>query len=197
MIILNNSSVADVKYGSRQVDKVYHGSNLVWDREEWNVEYVFPNANAYMRNDSDYGFNVAVVLNDNERVYPSPVCGFNNNDADAPGIYDTHPGYTQHYMIYLPTQFQDAIFCNIRWNHSEACLFKVYAGTINNMAQCFTSTNTNKEAWNESNFNIQPCEIVEIITSSPSTCYYVGNFYLKFKIPRSKLQAWKRQYGVS
>lgn len=41
MIILNNSSVADVKYGSRQVDKVYHGSNLVWDRVEWDGDYVY------------------------------------------------------------------------------------------------------------------------------------------------------------
>lgn len=196
MIILNNSSVADVKYGSQQVDKVYHGSNLVWEQY---VEYVFPNANAYMRNDSDYGFEVSVTLNTgyNEIMSNSPACGLNNNDADAPQINNTQKGYTHHYRIVLPTQFQDAIFCNIRWNHSEAYLFKVNAGTINNAAQCFTSTNTNKEAWNESDFNIQPCEVVEIITSSPSTQYYVGNFYLKFKIPRSKLQAWKRQYGVS
>lgn len=41
MIILNNSSVADVKYGSQQVDKVYHGSNLVWQREEWDGDYVY------------------------------------------------------------------------------------------------------------------------------------------------------------
>lgn len=41
MIILNNSSVADVKYGSQQVDKVYHGSNLVWERVEWDGDYVY------------------------------------------------------------------------------------------------------------------------------------------------------------
>lgn len=41
MIILNNSSVADVKYGSQQVDKVYHGSNLVWERDDWDGEYVY------------------------------------------------------------------------------------------------------------------------------------------------------------
>ncbi len=41
MIILNNSSVADVKYGSRQVDKVYHGSNLVWQQEKWDGDYVY------------------------------------------------------------------------------------------------------------------------------------------------------------
>lgn len=41
MIIINNSSVADVKYGSRQADKVYHGSNLVWERDYWDGEYVY------------------------------------------------------------------------------------------------------------------------------------------------------------
>ena len=42
MIQFGNASVADIKYGSQQADKVYHGSDLVWRRDEW-VEYTFPN----------------------------------------------------------------------------------------------------------------------------------------------------------
>ena len=42
MIQFGNASVADIKYSSQQVDKVYHGSDLVWGRDEW-VEYTFPN----------------------------------------------------------------------------------------------------------------------------------------------------------
>lgn len=42
MIKSGSSSIADVKFGSQQIAKVYHGSDLVWERDEW-VEYTFPN----------------------------------------------------------------------------------------------------------------------------------------------------------
>ena len=31
MIYSGDSPISDVKYGSQQVDKVYHGSDLVWE----------------------------------------------------------------------------------------------------------------------------------------------------------------------
>ena len=42
MTNFGNNSIVDMKYGSQQVDKVYHGSDLVWGRDQW-VEYTFPN----------------------------------------------------------------------------------------------------------------------------------------------------------
>lgn len=42
MIKLGGASIADVRLGSQPIDKVYHGSDLVWGRDEW-VEYTFPN----------------------------------------------------------------------------------------------------------------------------------------------------------
>lgn len=42
MIKSGSSSIADVRLGSQPIDKVYHGSDLVWGRDEW-VEYTFPN----------------------------------------------------------------------------------------------------------------------------------------------------------
>ena len=33
MIILSNSSIADVEYCSQQVDKMYYGSDLAWEKE--------------------------------------------------------------------------------------------------------------------------------------------------------------------
>lgn len=42
MIYSGNSAIADAKYGSQQLAKIYHGSDLVWERDEW-VEYTFPN----------------------------------------------------------------------------------------------------------------------------------------------------------
>lgn len=200
MIILNNSSVADIKYGSQQVDKAYHGSNLVWQQEKW-VEYVFPEPNAKMRQTKDYGFEVSAALNTGygERMSNSPACGLNNNDADAPQINNTQKGYTHHYRIVLPTQFQNAIFCNIQCNNFTASHFNVYAGNYDNFNNYGNWTQCDMRmdgAWNESDFNVQPCKRIDIKTTSSGSSYYMGNFHLKFKIRQSDLQAWKNQYNV-
>ena len=42
MIYSGNSAIADAKYGSQQLAKIYHGSDLVWGNDSW-VEYTFPN----------------------------------------------------------------------------------------------------------------------------------------------------------
>lgn len=42
MIYSGDSSIADAKFGSQQLAKIYRGSALVWENNEW-VEYTFPN----------------------------------------------------------------------------------------------------------------------------------------------------------
>lgn len=43
MIYSGNSAIADAKYGSQQLTKIYHGADLVWSKEDEWVEYTFPN----------------------------------------------------------------------------------------------------------------------------------------------------------
>lgn len=38
---LSDSPISDVKYGSQQVEEVYHDSNLVWERDDWDGDYVY------------------------------------------------------------------------------------------------------------------------------------------------------------
>lgn len=47
MIYSGDSSIADAKFGSQQLAKIYRGSDLVWENDEW-VEFVFPSPGLLM-----------------------------------------------------------------------------------------------------------------------------------------------------
>lgn len=206
MIYSGDSPISDVKYGSQQMDKVYHGSDLVWERDKW-VEYVFPNDDAFVSSEEnygltvaeDYGFTVSLHKNSGEGLYGSVTLGFNNDDSNSPKITGTHSGYSQYYHIVLPAQFQNAIFCNIKchnFSYSDAYVTAGSDNDFNNANNWTRYGSTPFSDWFASDFNAR-CKRINIKTFSSGASYYMGSFHLKFKIRQSDLQAWKNQYNVS
>ena len=198
MIYSGDSPIADVKYGSQQVDKVYHGSDLVWERDKW-VEYVFPNDDAFMSSEEDYGFEVSIKLNSNtNEISYNLLFGLNNNKTNAPKIVNTHEDWSHVYKIKLPSQFQNAIFCHIDVYKTTAKRNIVKAGVDeNSLTQyCTLQPSANGNA-SSPDFSASNCGMICITTVAPDTSYYTGSYFLKFKIRQSDLQAWKNQYNVS
>lgn len=54
MINLGNNSIVDMKYGSQQIAKAYHGSDMVWEKDDG--IYVFPNSSAKLTSNKSLGF---------------------------------------------------------------------------------------------------------------------------------------------
>lgn len=202
---LDDSSISDVKYGSHQVDKVYHSSDLVWQRDKW-VEYVFPNDDAFVSSEENYGFEVNLKLNSNtNEISYNLLFGLNNNKTNAPKIVNTHEDWSHVYKIKLPSQFQNAIFCHIDVYKTTAKRNIVKAGVDeNSLTQYCTlqpsadylQTSINNSA-SSPDFSASNCGLIYITTYASDTSYYTGSYFLKFKIRQSDLQAWKNQYNVS
>ena len=76
MIKYGNSDIADVRLGSQQVAKVYHGDDLVWEKDDG--FYVFPNSSAKLTSNNSLGF----VCNQSQ----------SNNYKDAWYCFDDDPG---------------------------------------------------------------------------------------------------------
>ena len=73
MIKYGSSAIADVKFGSRQVDRIYHGSDLVWEHNPWTELHI-----GSSRNNDPQGFIIGgSLMNQNaEGKYSSSGNGF-------------------------------------------------------------------------------------------------------------------------
>lgn len=84
MIKYGNSGIADVKFGSQHVEKVYNGTYLVWERDKL---YTFPNANAKLASNTSLGFRcnqtqvngVHLAWKAFDNSLDTAFCGLNNS----------------------------------------------------------------------------------------------------------------------
>ena len=212
MIMLNNSSVADVKYGSQQVDKVYYGSDLVWERDPW-VTFSFPTASIGMTGNNSYGFSAsgAPVYQSDEDYTHYKSFDLTTWYCFVVTVYTTLP----RLILTFPSEFGgEAIVTSV--NVAPAGGYSGLSYAENGKIYLITSGHTpsDSSAWVEySGFSPKDGngtatyfpvpEVVDLpctgiaFTSQSETAVKYGNIVINFKLPKSKYNAWAKKYGVS
>lgn len=132
MIILNNSSVADIKYGSQQVDKVYHGSNLVWQREEWDGEHV------YLR------------VGNIERGYGDILLG--GSDGLLYNTGSSNPNYDG--LTSIETKYGFTIKTSAKYMHSNYSLLNLFDGKNSGSNSSYAYVSKNDASSRQFNFEV-------------------------------------------
>lgn len=211
MIKFGNSTIENVKYGSRQVDKVYHGSDLVWERNPW-VTFSFPTASKGMTGNSSYGFNAS-----GSTTYGSSYAYYTSFDTTGSTWYCfvvASSSDTPRLVLSFPSDFGGkAIVRSIKVIPAGCCseLNYVEGGNIWLM-NSLSNPNDTTTMTRYSNFSPSgngtvtyspvsaavdlPCTGI-VFTSKSKTAAKYGNIVINFKLPKLKYNAWRGNYNIS
>ena len=206
-ISFNGNTLTGVAIGDTPVNAVYCNESLVFD--SW-VTFSFPNGNDKMsENDNEYrGFNAT-----GSTRYTSSYThnkSFNGSDNDcytASGISST-----PYLYLKFPSAFGDsAIITSIEVTYtnnpgtviayaSEGKIYLITSGTDPEQHReeysNFTIGSTPKTFSPNSTAANTQCGGV-VFTSKKNTAAKYGNITINFKLPWSKLNAWRQEYNVS
>ena len=215
MIKYSSQSIVDVKYGSQQVDKVYHGSDLVWERDKW-VEFSFPTASKAMSGNNSCGFGAsgATIYNSN-----ASYAYYKSFDSPKLSTYECFvvagSSTTPKLVLNFPSEFGGkAIVTSINVTPAGCCSELNYAegGNIWLMNSLSNSNDSSTMTW-YSGFSPKsgngtatyypasaavdlPCTGIVFASKSKTAAKY-GNIVINFKLPKSKYNAWAKKYNVS
>lgn len=198
MIKFGNSTIENVKYGSQQVDKVYHGSDLVWERDKW-VEYTFPNSSAKLTGSGDkalgFGLSGGSASGSSQRYY-----ALNNVSNNAWTVTDSS---TSLYIL-LPDLLAPVKVLNVKNSYNSygsETLSILSSKSVDSSADWIKILDSPRSAGDDipDEYNNLDCASIKISATrkSGASTITVGNFYFKFKVRKSKLNAWKARYNLS
>lgn len=226
MIKLGGASIADVRLGSQPIDKVYHGSDLVWGRDEW-VEYTFPNTTdgvdikcSSTTGDGALGFIFAAGTGDSshaarcyhmfdDRAWSMKPKGSIGNSGSVYGIYA--------YAVF-PPQWGTVLLKTIsvtNLNSSSYYLYNLYstpnrAKVLDSNDNVIVSTTESGSLENQIfNFgssqgdsaqasldNLESAAIRLFASRRNTTEIVGGNYTLTFLIKKSGLKAWLDAFNL-
>lgn len=197
-ITFNDSTISSVSFNSTPQSSVTFNNMEVFDEP---VEYTFPNANANMTSDSEYGFVISggtkysVNSLEHERKY-----SFNNNDEDSAKF---RSAYLQDLYITLPGELRTSKITHLKVTWCDYASQTIYI--CNSPSAVYGSSgswvkiseaigNVNKDISNTTN-----CARICVRTTAKTGqgLTNIGNFHFTFLVPGSKLAAWKSKYSLT
>ena len=209
-ISFNGNTLTGVAIGDTPVNAVYCNESLVFD--SWDT-FSFPNGNDKMsNNNNEYcGFKAtgssSLIYNS---TYYHHYKSFNNNGDDC---YTAEKSDTPYLFLKFPTEFEDsAIITSIKVtgaNNPGTAVSDYAQGGKIYLIKFGSDPKQQREEYSDFKIDSTPktfspksaainiqCGGV-VFTSEKSTRAKYGNITINFKLPWSKLNAWKQQYNIS
>lgn len=111
MICKNGASVADAKYGSQQLARIYHGSDLIWENDEW-VTFEFPSPGLLMTYlHKPLGFT---ITDNTDGKVPSAYKFFSNANNVYSGLTKRSTGQWTRINFVLPDELGEVRLLNFK-----------------------------------------------------------------------------------
>ena len=214
MIYSGDSSIADAKYGSTQLTRIYHGSDLVWENADYKI-IEFPNNLMQMTSASNtLGFTITDDANSGGGEAIS-TWKFFNKDIDTYALLKKRSGmWTRGYRCNMPTgtDYSRMGTINLLYSPDEVTVDQAHAASgqidgANNfvsIARPYSSAELDalfNNAYGNDFSNPQTIKTLRFCIQAPTWSgtpplkYIVSEKYqFKLMIRKSNLAAWKAKY---